>query len=441
MKRRKKTKKLLFWKTATPTSLVVQSVLVVIGGLFLLILGSYLSFSNLFSSWGNSIGTWWDNLILNSGGSDTAFVTHLIGGIFLIAGLVVGYLGAKSFWRRINRQSESSANKAGDIRGYLRQQQLMRGPRIVAIGGGTGLSTLLRGLKQHSSNITAIVTVTDDGGSSGRLVKDLGILPPGDLRNCLVALADAEKGMTDLFQHRFSGRAGNIGGHSVGNLLLAGLMEQAGGDIDHALELASNVLAIRGKVIPSTKDHIQLKATMENGEEITGETAIVDSKLKVRRIMLDPAFPRAHPEAVKAIHEADLICMGPGSVYTSVIPNLLVPGISDALLEAHASKVFICNVMTQTGESDNFTAAEHLVAIQANVPTKVFDYVLVNSEQPSQTAIDRYRLSGQEFVQPDIDRIRQMGYKSVAGNLINETDLVRHDPARLASRIMDILDK
>ncbi|MBS1709356.1 MAG: uridine diphosphate-N-acetylglucosamine-binding protein YvcK [Armatimonadetes bacterium] len=318
---------------------------------------------------------------------------------------------------------------------------MANGPKIVVLGGGTGLSTLLRGLKQHSSNITAVVTVSDDGGSSGRLVQELGIMPPGDIRNCLVALADAEKKMTDLFQHRFTKGSGALAGHSLGNLLLAGFIEQAGGDVDKALVLATEVLAIRGRVVPSTTAHVKLKALMEDGSEIEGETAIVESAQRIRRVFLEPGDVPAHPEALAAIAEADLICVGPGSVYTSIVPNLLVPGIPEAVAAARAKKAYVCNVMTQKGESEAFTAAEHVVAIQANVSKKVFEYVLVNTGSPSQSALDKYRGSGQDFVVPDVERVKQMGYKPVQGNLMSETDYVRHDPVRVAAMLMGLLER
>lgn len=408
-----------------------------VAGLVMLLVGAFMSFRIVLRPVFDGIGASWDGT-LGSLGMDSRQVTHLLGGAVMLAGGLFVYRGLRSFFRQLNTASDS---KRTLVAGYLKRQQLAQGPRIVVLGGGTGLGTLLRGLKQYSSNITAVVTVTDDGGSSGRLSQEMGILPPGDLRNCLVALADAERLMTDLFQHRFSGGSGSLSGHSIGNLLIAGFLEQTGGDVDRALALASEVLNIRGRVIPSTSQTVRLRALMEDGEEIAGETAIVSSGKRVRRIFLDPSQVVAHPQAIEAIREADLICIGPGSVYTSVVPNLLVSGIAGAIEDSDAVKVYICNVMTQRGESDQFTAAEHVVALQANVPGRVMDYVLVNTATPSQTVLDRYHDSGQDFVVPDQDRIKQMGYRPVAGNLINETDLVRHDPMRMAARLMDILQR
>lgn len=363
---------------------------------------------------------------------------HFLGGLMLLVGGTTLYIGLSRAVLRI-REGGGPTGKQGTMEAWRRKQQLAAGPRIVALGGGTGLSTLLRGLKQHSSNITAIVTVTDDGGSSGRLVKDMGIIPPGDIRNCLVALADAEKLMTDLFQHRFKVKSGSLSGHSVGNLLIAGLIEQCNGDIDRALEMASEVLAIRGRVVPSTMDQVRLRALLEDGSEVCGETAIVASDRRIRRIFLDPADCAAHPGALEAIADAELICIGPGSVYSSVIPNFLVPGIAEAVAASKAPRAYICNVMTQRGESESFTAAEHLVAIQANVDAQIADYVIVNTGVPSQATLEKYRGFQQEFVTPDYERVATMGYKPVIGDFMNELDYVRHDPARLAARLMDLL--
>jgi uncharacterized cofD-like protein len=266
----------------------------------------------------------------------------------------------------------------------------------------------------------------------------MGIIPPGDIRNCLVALADAEKRMTDLFQHRFKESSGVFSGHSIGNFLIAGFYEQTG-DVDAALQMASEVLAIRGRVIPSTRSGVRLRALMSDGTEICGETAIVESGMAIRRVFLDPDNVSPHPEAVEAIRAADLIVIGPGSVFTSVIPNLLVPGIAKAIEASGAVKAYVCNVMTQRGESEAFTAAEHVVALEANVDGRVCDYVLVNVVTPSDETTDRYHRHKQDIVEPDVDRLRQMGYKPVTGDLMSETDYVRHDPARLASALMDLL--
>jgi len=366
--------------------------------------------------------------------------TWLMGGACLLLGFYLVIQGVRSAFRHI-METINPQFKGGMVDVYMRRQLLTQGPRIVALGGGTGLSTLLRGLKQHSSNITAIVTVTDDGGSSGRLVQEKSIIPPGDMRNCLVALADAEKAMTDLFQHRFTNESGSLSGHSVGNLLIAALIDQAHGDFERAIEIASDVLAIRGRVVPSTLEHARLRAVMEGGVEICGETKIAQSGLRIRRIFLDPENPEPYGGAVEAIKDADLICIGPGSVYTSVIPNLLVHGIAEAVRASEAKKVYICNVMTQRGESDAFTASEHITALQANLDMRLFDYVVINTGTPSEQALGKYREAKQYLVEADIDRIRAMGYRVLAGDFMNESDLVRHDAMRLATRLVALVNR
>jgi uncharacterized cofD-like protein len=320
---------------------------------------------------------------------------------------------------------------------YMRKRSLLSGPRVVVIGGGTGLSTLLRGLKQRTSNITAIVTVADDGGHSGLLRREMGMIPPGDIRNCLVALADAEPAMTALFQHRFDQRGGGMAGHSIGNLLIAA-MADIEGDFEKGVKKLYEVLNIRGMVLPSTLAHVTLRAEMEDGSLIDGETAIVESPLRIRKVSLVPADPPPLEEALDAIRNADIIVIGPGSVYTSVIPNLLVRGMTDAIAASKAVKVYACNVMTQPGESDGFTAADHVRAIEAHTGRHVFQYVIVNKAIPGEALIEKYRASNQELVVPDADRLRAMGLKPVVGDFISETDVVRHDPVRLTEAILRV---
>ncbi len=365
--------------------------------------------------------------------------THFLGGAFLFLGFFLSFYALRSGLTQIVRTL--SGHKGGVVDVYVRRQKLAQGPRIVALGGGTGLSTLLRGLKQHSSNITAIVTVTDDGGSSGRLVQEKGMIPPGDIRNCLVALADAEKSMTDLFQHRFAAESGSLSGHAIGNLLIAALVDQSRGDFEKAIEKASDVLLIRGRVVPSTLSHVRLRALLEDGTEVCGETKIAQAGRRIRRIFLDPEDASPYQAAIEAIHNADLVCIGPGSVYTSVIPNLLVPGVAEALRDSPASKAYICNVMTQPGESDSFTASEHVTAILANVEERVFDNVLMNTGVPSQAALEKYRESGQFLVESDADRVKAMGFRVLSGDYMSESDVVRHDPMKVAARLVALVDR
>jgi len=438
--RTKRTRRNRFRRLLAPTAGLYRYVAAAVAGLLVFLLGAIVIFRTLLEPVYEDASGSWDAFLLRLGYGDTAdTVTHVLGLVLVVLGFYVLVWGIKRFDKRVAEAVDPNA-RVGVMDAYARKQMLALGPRIVALGGGTGLSTLLRGLKQYSSNITAIVTVTDDGGSSGRLVTEMGMIPPGDIRNCLVALADAEKRMTDLFQHRFKQSSGVFSGHSIGNFLIAGFYEQTG-DVDAALQMASEVLAIRGRVIPSTRASVRLRALMSDGTEICGETAIVESGGPIRRVFLDPENVEPHPEALEAIRAADLVVIGPGSVFTSVIPNLLVPGIAKAIEESGAMKAYVCNVMTQRGESEAFTAAEHVVALEANVDGRVCDYVLVNVMSPSAETVTRYHEHRQDAVEPDIERLRQMGYKPVTGDLMSETDYVRHDPARLANALMDLLNR
>ncbi|MCS6831047.1 MAG: YvcK family protein [Armatimonadota bacterium] len=371
-------------------------------------------------------------------GSHGRIVLTIAGAGIALTGLAMSLIGVRGLVRTVACAIDPVAGRRLAHIIYNRRN-LQLGPQLVAVGGGTGLSTLLRGLKQYSSNVTAIVTVTDDGGSSGKLTEQFGVLPPGDIRNCLVALADAEPIMTELFQYRFRGSEG-LGGHSFGNLLIVA-MTNITGDFERAIRETSKVLAIRGRVLPSTLDHVRLRAKMEDGSYIEGETAIASSPLKIRQMMLTPPSARPLDEALQAIREAEVIVLGPGSVFTSVIPNLLVEGIAEAIRGSHALRVYVCNVMTQPGETDGFTASDHIRAIEAHCPPRLFDYVLVNTTRPSSELMERYRQSGAEFVEPDIDRIRAMGYRTVVGDFISQTDVVRHDPHKLADAILHLLSR
>lgn len=427
-------------RALAPTADLGGSVAAAILGLALLIGGLSLSFRSAVGPFVEWVKHAWFRVVNPVGVASQDYSDHLLGGALLILGFVLAYSGIRAIMRRLFRTLYPGVgNSVGAV--YIRRQQLARGPKIVCLGGGTGLSTLLRGLKNHSSNITAVVTVTDDGGSSGRLSEELGIIPPGDLRNCLVALADAEKLMTDLFQYRFKGKRGSLSGHSLGNLLIAGLIEQCGGDFERALNMASEVLAIRGRVMPSTLERVRLRAVLEDGSEVCGETNIVAAGGRIRRIFMDPKDAHAFPDAIQAIREAELIVMGPGSVYSSVIPNLLVPGIPEAIRESKAIKAYVCNVMTQPGESDAFTAAEHVLAIEANVSHRLFDYVLVNNQLPSSNTLEKYRGKDQYPVEADVDRIRAMGFKIVRGEYMSESDYVRHDPSRVAESLIKLMNK
>lgn len=315
-------------------------------------------------------------------------------------------------------------------------RQLEKGPKIVVIGGGTGLSVLLHGLKEQSSNITAIVTVADDGGSSGRLREQFGILPPGDIRNCLVALADAEPLMRELFQFRF-GNESELKGHSFGNLFITALSKVTG-DFEKAIKESSKVLAIRGRVIPSTFDKVQLVAEHQNGERTKGETKIVEQASPIRRVFLDPLNCKASKESFEAIDEADIIILGPGSLYTSVIPNLLVNGISERVARSKAPKVYVCNVMTQPGETDNYTAFDHLNAIITHTRLDIVNSCIINTGVVQPDLLKKYEEENSYPVLADSDRIIEKGYTVIEEDIVNTKDYVRHDPKKLSKIIVDL---
>ncbi|MGI6146976.1 MAG: gluconeogenesis factor YvcK family protein, partial [Bacillota bacterium] len=279
--------------------------------------------------------------------------------------------------------------------------------KVVALGGGTGLSTLLRGLKQLTSKITAIVTVSDDGGSSGRLRAEMGVLPPGDIRNCLVALADSESLMTELFNYRFKGN-GPLAGHSFGNLFIAA-MSDITGDFDLAVKRSSDVLAIRGRVLPATCDDCVLGAILEDGRRVLGERVLATCDSPISRVFLEPGDCKPLPEALRAIDEADAIVLGPGSLYTSVIPNLLVPGMADAIATSKAVKIYVCNVMTEAGETTGYTAQRHLAAIRNHAGDEVVDWVIVSNSPISRHLREKYLAEGAEPVRYDADELRAMG--------------------------------
>ncbi len=315
-------------------------------------------------------------------------------------------------------------------------RQLEKGPKIVVIGGGTGLSVLLHGLKELSSNITAIVTVADDGGSSGRLREQFGILPPGDIRNCLVALADAEPLMRDLFQFRF-GNESELEGHSFGNLFITA-MSKVTGDFEKAIKESSKVLAIRGRVIPSTFDRVQLVAEHQNGQRTKGETKIVKHRSPIRRVSLDPLNCVPSKESFEAIDEADIIVLGPGSLYTSVIPNLLVGEISKKIAMVKAPKVYVCNVMTQPGETDNYTAFDHLNAIITHTRLDIISVCIINRGVVPSDLLKKYEEENAYPVLADSGRIIEKGYTVIEEDIVDTKDYVRHDPKKLSRLIVDI---
>jgi uncharacterized cofD-like protein len=322
-----------------------------------------------------------------------------------------------------------------------------RGFNLVALGGGTGLSTLLAGLKcrvgQHQadgswiSNLSAIVTVSDDGGSSGRLREELQMLPPGDIRNCMIALSEDSTLLSRLFRHRFRGD-GELGGHSFGNLFLAALTEVTG-DFTEAVRLSSEVLASKGHIYPATISDVRLVAELEDGNVVRGETQISASRAAIRRLRLEPERCLPLPEALKAIRAADVITLGPGSLYTSILPNLLVARVSNAIGESRATRIFISNLMTQPGETDEYSACQHLETIKRYAPEIEFDFVIVNNKRITQEQSERYALEGAHQIGLDddpIDSVVDHSTRIIRTNLLQDGEKVRHDSALLADVVL-----
>ena len=324
-----------------------------------------------------------------------------------------------------------------------------RGIRVVALGGGTGLSALLRGLKQHVVprhdpyptaqrpivDLAAIVTVTDDGGSSGRLRRENLVLPPGDIRNCMVALSKDETLLSRLFQYRFSAGRGLVG-HNFGNLFLAALTHVTG-DFAEAVRVSSHVLAIRGRIFPSTVSNVTLEAILENGQHVHGETRITASRSPIRKLMLVPRNVPPIAEAIEAIRNSDLILIGPGSLYTSILPNLLIPDIARAIARSHAPRVYIANLMTQPGETTDYSVARHLRAIQNHVKPRIADYVVANRQKVSSAVEGRYRRQGASQVTIDLSGLRKMRVQLLLGNLLEEHEKIRHHSQRLARLLLE----
>ncbi|HEX6922335.1 MAG TPA: YvcK family protein [Bacillales bacterium] len=311
-------------------------------------------------------------------------------------------------------------------------------PKVVVIGGGTGLSVLLRGLKIHPVDITAIVTVADDGGSSGILRNELAIPPPGDIRNVLAALSEAEPTIKSVFQYRFENGNG-LSGHSLGNLLLAAITSITGDFVSGIREL-SRVLNVNGIVLPAANQSIVLNAKMADGMIVAGESKIPKMNKVIDRVFLTPEDIEPLPESIQAIQDADLIVIGPGSLYTSILPNLLVPGIGEALCQAKAKKVYICNVMTQLGETNHFTAADHVQALVDHIHCSFIDTIVVNSKSIPEDITDRYKLEGAEPVRFDENRLKSFGFEVISGKMIQyDHSVIRHDEQRISQLLYSMV--
>jgi uncharacterized cofD-like protein len=320
--------------------------------------------------------------------------------------------------------------------------------RVVALGGGTGLSSVLRGLKEHIAergkrgpkqpiaDLVAVVTVTDDGGSSGRLRREYRVLPPGDIRNCMVALSKDEHLLGKLFQYRFPAGRG-LAGHSFGNLFLTALTNSMG-DFAKAVQVSARILAIRGRIFPSTAQNVTLQAELEDGSVVAGETNISRSRKRIKRVHLVPRRARPVPEVLQAIREADLILVGPGSLYTSILPNLLVDQMAELIAHSRATRVYIANLMTQPGETQHYSVADHVRAIYEHTRSSLFDFVVINRTPISPGLLRRYRAQGAEPVDPSFDELMRMGLSYVIGDFLQQQDgVVRHDQTRLTQILLN----
>ena len=345
-----------------------------------------------------------------------------VGGGFILVSMYGFYRALTPFMAR----SQPIDSLADSI--YNRWQR-GRGPRIVTIGGGTGLSVLLRGLRKHTDNLTAVITVADDGGSSGRLRRELGVLPPGDFRNCLVAMSEDESLLAELFQYRFEEGDG-LKGHSFGNLFIVAMANVTDG-FDEALVESSRVLAVRGRVVPATTSNLQISARFKDGIVVNGESRITEHSGEIEHLMIEPQEAAAHPLAVRAIAEAELVVIGPGSLYSSILPNLLVKGISDAIRRTTATVVYVCNVATQVGETGGYTLAEHVEALRGHTFEEIADYVVGNSNPPD--IGDRFEGEG---VFHDGRPLRDTTI--LLSDLVDDSHPVRHDSDKLAEAIMQI---
>ena len=326
----------------------------------------------------------------------------------------------------------------GDGRNDPRQEQLMKGPKVVAIGGGTGLSTMLRGLKAFTSNITAVVTVADDGGGSGVLRQELGMLPPGDIRNCILALADTEPLMEQLLQYRF--KEGNLKGQSFGNLFLAA-MDGISSSFVEAVKRMSNVLAVTGRVLPVTLENVTLCAELEDGSIVCGESRIGQhrnfNKCRIKRVYMEPADAEPLEDVIDALDQADVIVLGPGSLYTSILPNLLVRGICQAIQRSNALKIYVCNVMTQPSETEDYSVSDHIRALEDHSCKGIIDLCIVNNSVIPDDIREKYQNDGADQVVIDRETVENAGIRIIEGDYASlRNNLVRHDPHKLAEAVI-----
>ncbi|MDR5585988.1 MULTISPECIES: YvcK family protein [Clostridium] len=384
----------------------------------------------------------------------TELVTHRVYDLYYkifyvflnITGIFVLYISVtesmKSIIALVNRGYIKVSFDSKKIESFIEEKRLLiKGPKIVVIGGGTGLSTMLRGLKYYTSNITAIVTVADDGGGSGDLREDLGMLPPGDIRNCILALADTEPIMENLLQYRF--KEGKLKNQSFGNLFLAA-MDGISDNFEEAVQKMSSVLAVTGKVVPVTLDNMELEATLKNGKVIRGESQIPEEAIKqnskIRNFRIIPENAKPLKEAIEAIREADAIVMGPGSLYTSIIPNLLVKDIAKEVRKSEALKFYISNIMTQPGETTKFKVSDHLKVLQKYGGKDIVNYVIANVGEVENELKEKYKLEDAELVKLDSEAVDNLGIKIIGDNLVKiSKGFIKHDADKLAQVLVDTI--
>jgi len=409
--------------------------------IFLIVLGLFLLSSGLAVATNLHFGLFFERLItaisLEMVDSSPLFLKIITGVLTAIVGLIIIFWSLGKIEKKISDDLLSN-NELVDI--LYENSLLGKGPQIVSLGGGTGLSNLLRGLKKYSNNLTALVTVADDGGSSGKLRQEMGILPPGDIRNCLIALADIEPLMQKLMKYRFKCE-GNLKGHSFGNLFIAAMNQIVDGDFEEAVKASSKVLAIKGQVLPATNENIQLGAIYQDKTVRMGESLIPEKGRKIEKVFLKPATCKPTADALKAISDAEIITIGPGSLYTSILPNLLVNGIASSIKESQAVKIYVCNVMTQPGETDGYTVFDHVQALIDHVGSDIIDYVIVNDKDAPEQLSKKYRAEGAYQVENDLEKVKEAGFKVVSDNLLSGNGFLRHNSELTAARILEIFER
>lgn len=371
----------------------------------------------------------------------TSGIIAITGGAFI---LLYGFFRANKRVLSLVAPDESSLFETLD-----RAHMESKGAKVVAIGGGTGLSNMLKGIKEHTNNITAVVTVADDGGSSGRLRESLNIVPPGDIRNCIAALSHDDEVITQLFQYRFDeGAPEDLKHHSFGNLFLTALVELGGSNnMADAVKQACRILKARGQVLPISNDPMFLIAEFDDGKIVEGESKIPKEQGRIKQLSCRKPIPQILPDVITSINEAEIIVLGPGSLYTSIIPNLLVPDLVKAIARSNALKIYVCNVMTQPGETTNYKVSDHIQAIADHTQdycddvSKIINYVIVNNGVPEKKQLEKYKADEQYPVEVDYTEIRHFNLKAYPTNLLQKGNLVRHNPYKLAKAITEIYEK